>query len=140
MLKNKLIVILIFYISITNQNLIKNGVYNILSDDLYLKNYKNTLSVSKKFSYPNTFIRIVNKQGNYNKNYYLFELIKSNLKLTYSQRDKIIFSDDNNNLDLWNIIKINHDSFLIKNKNNCFIKIFILSLPLNLSLLIFIMK
>jgi len=123
MIKNKLIVILIFYISITNQKLIKNGVYNILSDDLYLKNYKNTLGVSKKFSYPNTFIRIVKKRGNYDKNYYLFELIKSNLKLTYSQRDKIIFSYDNNNLDLWNIIKINHDSFLIKNKNNCYIKI-----------------
>ena len=123
MRKNKLIIILIFYISITNQKLIKNGVYNFVSNDLYLKNDGNNLSVSKKFSYPNTFIRIVRIHRNYDDNYFLIQSILSNLNLQYSKKDKIIFSNDKNNFDLWNIIKISNESVIIQNKNNCFIKI-----------------
>ena len=102
----------------------KNGVYNLVSNDLYLENDRNTLSVSKKFSYPSTFIRIVRIQGNYNDNYVLIQSIISNLNLQYSKKDKIIFSNDTNNFDLWNIIKISNESVIIKNKNNCFIKIY----------------
>ena len=124
MLKNKLIIFLIFYISITNQKLIKNGVYNILANDLYLKNDNNTLKVSKKFGYPNTFIRIVKTYTNYDENYYLIELITSNLKLRYLEKNNIIFSDNKDNFDLWNIIETSNDNFVIKNINNCFIKIY----------------
>ena len=124
MLKNKLIIFLIFYISITNQKLIKNGVYNIVSNDLYLKNHNNTLKVSKKFGYPNTFIRIVKTHTNYDENYYLIELIVSNLKLRYLEKNNIIFSDNKDNFDLWNIIETSNDNFVIKNINNCFIKIY----------------
>ena len=127
MLKNKLIIFLIFYISITNQKLIKNGVYNILANDLYLKNDNNTLKVSKKFGYPNTFIRIVKTYTNYDENYYLIELITSNLKLRYLEKNKIIFSDNKDNFDLWNILETSNDNFVIKNINNCFIKIYTLN-------------
>ena len=103
--------------------MIKNGVYNIVSNDLYLKNDKNNLSVTKTFSYPNTFIRIVKITENYYKNYYSIEFIISNLKLTYSEKNKIIFSNDNNTFNLWKIIGVGNNNFIIKNKNNCFIKI-----------------
>ena len=56
-------ILILSYIFISIQKKIKNGVYNLLTDNLYLFYSKRKLSVSDNFFHPNTFfnIKIISK-------------------------------------------------------------------------------
>jgi len=116
----KLIIILLYF-SKSTQKHIENGVYNIISDNLYLNNYRNTLSINTRFYYPDTFFRLKKFYDNHEEECYIVETILSKLKLSYSNENDIIFTKETNNQQLWNFIKISDNNFIIKNQNNCYI-------------------
>jgi hypothetical protein len=99
---------------------VKNGVYNILTNDLYLSSYKGNISLSDKFK-TNTFFRIRIISGFFNDTYYKIEQIESDNRLVYLKDKELIFDKTNTSLDLWNIHKISYDGYIIKNINGCYI-------------------
>ena len=114
------IFVLLLYICFSFQKNAKNGIYNIMNNNLYLNSYKGKLSFSDKFN-KNTFFRIRKISGSLNKTYYSIEEIESNNKLKYIKDKELYFDDINNNLELWNFLKVNNESYIIKNINNCYI-------------------
>ena len=119
---NNLFILLYIYFPI--HCTIKNGVYNFLVGNLYLcYDSDNKVGIRDNFEYPNTFFRIVESNNNFNDGNYNIEHILTNLKLSYSDNKELILSDNNSVLQLWNIIQINKIYFIIKNNNNCYIKI-----------------
>ena len=103
--------------------IIKNGIYNFISDDLYLYNNITNLTFSYNFRYPFTFIRIKKVAQSKNITFYNIENLHKKFKLTYLDDNALIFCQNNSNSYLWNFIKINTNQFVIKNKDDCFIKL-----------------
>ena len=119
---NNLFILLYIYFPI--HCTIKNGVYNFLVGNLYLcYDSDNKVGIRDNFEYPNIFFRIVESNNNFNDRNYNIEHILTNLKLSHSDNKELILSDNNSVLQLWNIIQINKIYFIIKNNNNCYIKI-----------------
>ena len=119
---NNLFILLYIYFPI--HCTIKNGVYNFLVGNLYLcYDSDNKVGIRDNFEYPNTFFRIVESNNNFNDGNYNIENILTNLKLSYSDNKELILSDNNSVLQLWNIIQVDDVYFIIKNNNNCYIKI-----------------
>ena len=114
------LLILLIYICFSFQKNIKNGVYNIINNDSYLNSNKGQLSLSNKFN-ANTFFRITKKSGNLNDTCYFIEEIESNNRLTYLIDKELILDNLNSDSELWNILKINNDSYIIRNVNSCYI-------------------
>ena len=98
----------------------KNGVYNIIANDLYLYSYKGNISLSNEFKI-NTFFRIRKISEPSNGSFYKIEQIDSNNRLVYLKEKELIFDKINTTFDLWNIHKISYDSYTIKNINSCYI-------------------
>ena len=98
----------------------KNGVYNIIANDLYLYSYKGNISLSNEFKI-NTFFRIRKISELFNGSFYKIEQIDSNNRLVYLKEKELIFDKINTTFDLWNIHKISYDSYTIKNINSCYI-------------------
>ena len=119
---NNLFILLYIYFPI--HCTIKNGVYNFLVGNLYLcYDSDNKVGIRDNFEYPNTFFRIVESNNNFNDGNYNIEHILTNLKLSHSDNKELILSDNNSVLQLWNIIQVDDVYFIIKNNNNCYIKI-----------------
>ena len=119
---NNLFILLYIYFPI--HCTIKNGVYNFLVGNLYLcYDSDNKVGIRDNFEYPNTFFRIVESNNNFNDRNYNIEHILTNLKLSHSDNKELILSDNNSVLQLWNIIQVDDVYFIIKNNNNCYIKI-----------------
>ena len=116
-------VIIILYNCFSIQKKIKNGIYNILFEKIYLSYNKNKLSLEEQFKYPNTFFRIKRNGKLDEKQTYLIEQINSRFKLNYLENSSLIFENRINDSNLWIIIQINSENIIIKNINNCFLKI-----------------
>jgi len=116
---NKIIILL--YLFLTNQNLVNNGVYNILFKNSYIYYYKGKILLSNEFKYPNTFIRIRKISGNFNETLFSIQEIDKRYILSYLDSQEIIFNKKKNTIKLWNFIKINENNYIIKNSNNCYI-------------------
>ena len=117
------ILILFIYICTLFGKIIKNGIYNFISDDLYLFNNKTNLTLSYKFQYPYTFIRIKKAVKSENITFYYIENLHKKFKLSYLNDNELNFYQNNSNSFLWNFIEININKYAIKNKDNCFIKL-----------------
>ena len=121
MIYNKLIILIYFYLS--NQITIKDGVYNIMNNNLYLFNNKINISFSESFHYPNTFFRIKKYKSFLNDNIYIIEEIEKNLLLGLSENNELILNKEINNSFLWKFIEVNKNNYAIENLNKCFLKI-----------------
>lgn len=120
-LKNLLIFI---YINLSYQNLIKNGVYNLINKNAYLSYFKGKITVSLHFRYPYTFFRIKKIEEIINDTFYIIEETKTNNKLTYFENN-ILSLKRKNNLQFWKLIEINDgNDYLIQNTlNNCYVRV-----------------
>ena len=117
-----IIFIFLLYFNLYIQENIKNGVYNILVNNLYLYNYKRQISLTDNFIYPNTFFRIKNVLDEKNESFYNIEKIDSNYKIDVLEGKTLYISRKKNDSHFWKFIKIKDDSFNIQNKESCFLK------------------
>ena len=110
------------YICFAIQESIKNGVYNLMVDNLYLKSFKKKLFLSKDSKYPNIFFRIrINSTTN--DNLYYIETLNTHKKLGIFKNKSIIIGEEKNELQLWNFLNITNHTFAIRNKGYCFLTI-----------------
>ena len=114
-------IIFLVYLSPSKVKIIKNGIYNLMIDNLYLYSQQENISVSDKYKYPNTLVRIKLITQNLNNTFYIIEKLSEKFKLGYTNTKEISFNINNKISYLWNFIEINNDEYIIKNKNNCFI-------------------
>ena len=116
------IFIVSFYFSFSIQEIIEEGVYNLLFGNYYLQYNRKKLIISDCFKHPSSYFSI-NKI--YNQEYYNLKIINTNYRLSYSENMELNFIQqklNNYTLTSWQFIKINNN-FIIKNKDNCYIKI-----------------
>ena len=114
-------ILFLFYICNANQINIKNGVYNLIIDKLYLYKYKGTLSLYENFVYPSTFFRIIKISSFLNETFYNIQEINLNYKLSILRNKDLVFTKKKSDIQLWNFIKIRKNFYVIKNKDNCYI-------------------
>ena len=119
MLINKLIIIL--YINFSYQRIIKNGVYNIINNNLNLYRIKNYVFLSEKFDYPYSFYKIIKLKDN--ECFFNIEAIQTHDKLSYLDNKEVIFKNNIDNTQLWKLIQINENNYVIENYNKCFLTI-----------------
>ena len=112
--------IFIIYFDLTSLKNIKNGVYNFITNNSYLYNHEQNISISKNFSYPKTFFRIIKEKRNEDF-FYRIEEILSNKKLNPTPRNELILNTDTNNTSLWKFNEIKEKKYVIQNFNKCFI-------------------
>ena len=120
---NEIFFFILFYIiSFSIQLLIKDGVYILLWNNYYFQYNKKKAIIKDCLKYPSSYFRI-NKNPIHN--YYHLQVLNTDYKLCSSLKNEIIFtkSKNTNILISWDIIKAKNGSFVLKNKNNCFIKI-----------------
>jgi hypothetical protein len=88
--------------------------------------YKNKKKIflNNSFRYPYSFFRIINISK---KDYYQIEIIDLNKKLFYLENRKITLTKSEKKKKIkytfWNFIKKNNNNYIIRNINNCYIKI-----------------
>ena len=119
-----LIYIINIYIYFSTQNPIQNGVYNMLIDNLYLYYYKDNITVSINFKYPNTFFRIRKVSESLNDIYYNIEELNPKKKLCYLSNMQLIFLREYTNSISWKIIGKDNNNYIIENRDNCYIKFY----------------
>ena len=115
------IYIISLYISFSIQELLEEGVYNLLFGNYYLQYSKKKVIISDFFKHPSSYF-CINK---INKEFYYLKIINTNYRLSYSENMELNFIQqkiNNYTLTSWQFIKINNN-YIIKNKDNCFIKI-----------------
>ena len=117
MILNIFIFIIYFNSSIKEINI--NGVYNIMVNNLYLYYYKRHISLTDKFTYPNTFFKI----NKINETFYDIEDIDSKYKITVSEDTQLNFIRKKNHSYYWTFMEIKENSFIIKNRKDCYIRI-----------------
>ena len=121
MLINKLIIIL--YINFTFQNIIENGVYDIINNNLHLNKVKNNIYLSKNFNYPNTFFRITKLNFERNDFFYKIEDLETNSKLSCENNSELVLNNKIDKSELWKLIRINEKNYLIENYNHYYLTI-----------------
>ena len=65
---------------------------------------------------------MVYKKGN--TTFYNIEKLHKVFKLTYKKNMQLYFNKTNNNLSQWTFIETENNEYIIKNKNNCYIKVY----------------
>ena len=120
----KFFILLFFiYICSVSGNMIKNGIYNFINGNFHLFNNGTNTSLSYDFKYPFTFIRIKKAAKIENITLYYIENLHKKFKLGFYGDNKLNFFPNDSNSNLWNFIKLNGNTYIIKNINNCFIKV-----------------
>ena len=119
----KYLLIFVLYLECSNKMIIKNGVFNILANKHYLFYHNGTLNFSKYFKYPNTFFRIQLLYKTFNCSFYNIEPFYIRSKLTIIKNKELFFNTTKNNFSLWTFLKTGENEYIIKNKNNCYLKI-----------------
>ena len=120
----KFFILLFFiYICSVSGNIIKNGIYNFINGNFHLFNNETNLSLSYDFKYPFTFIRIKKADKIKNITFFNIENLHKKFKLGFFGDNKLNFYQNESNSNLWNFIQINGNTYIIKNINNCFIKV-----------------
>ena len=105
------------------QKIIKNGVYNLMVNDLYLYYYKRNISLFGDFKSPNTFFRIKKLYKNNNTIFYNIEEYFTKNKLIVLDNKIISFIKKKSTSNLWIFIEINNNSYIIQNKEKCYLKL-----------------
>ena len=114
------IFILSLFVSFSKQINIANGVYNLMMENFYLQYYKRKILIIDNPKHPNTFFRIQFSSNNY----YNIEEIYTKYQLIYLETKELIFTNRKvEKCNLWTFIKANNNKYVIKNINNCYIKI-----------------
>ena len=117
------ILINIFYIYLSFENSILDGVYAIIFDNLYLSHNNGKCIASYNFD-QNTLFRIKKIRIAFNDILYNIEEINTNIQLSLSQNKELMFNASINYSPIWSFIRMKNNSFLIKNINfNCYLKI-----------------
>ena len=124
MTKFNIVVVFLIIMFVVNENL-TNGIYKIKYQNLYLNfnNKNNKFYFSGKSTLSKTsFFRIYNDLNN---SFYLIESVNSKKKFFLSQNKISVITQFNKAEDhyFWSFININKNSFIIKNKQGCYIKI-----------------
>jgi hypothetical protein len=104
-------------------DLIEQGVYNIITLDNLFLNYNGKITISNCYykSYSHSLFKIFKQSNN---SYYNIEQIIKKGKLGYSDENlNIILSREKNSNIQWNFIKKGNHKYIIKNKEDCYIKI-----------------
>ena len=115
--------IILLYICISNQKILKNGIYTLIVDKLYLYNYKGNITVSNNFKHPNTFFRIKIISKTLNDIFYNIEHLNTKIELSYSSNKELRYNKENNCSDLWKFVEINDNNYIIENQDGCFVKV-----------------
>lgn len=113
--------IVFIYIYISEQKNIKNGVYNLIVDNLYLYYLKRKIYLYDIFKHPNTFFRIKRIYKNNNDTFFNIEEIYPNYKLGYLENKEVSFIKKKDDSQLWKFILLNSTEFAIQNIEGCFI-------------------
>ena len=119
----KLNIIFFLYILLTTESFIKNGVYNIVSNNLYLYYSRRKIFLSDNI-YDTSFFRLIKVKGNFKNSLYQIEDIETKKKLAVSNNKDLIFVKTNNKMNnyiFWNFQKLENNTYLIKNIQDCFI-------------------
>ena len=112
-----LIILIIILILLTSQKNIRNGGYNIVSNDFYLYYNRRKIYLTEEFN-SNTLFRIIKINGNFNNTIYHIEDYESKYRLSISNNGELIFRKNTNN-QLWNFKESENNSFIISNLQNC---------------------
>ena len=115
--------LILLYIGCSNKETIKNGIYNLITNGHYLFYNNRYLNISNNFKYPNTFFRIKMIYKTLNGSFYNIEELFKKFKLIPLKSKELYFNKTRDNMSIWNFIKSGENDFVIKNKNNCYIKI-----------------
>jgi hypothetical protein len=121
MLIYKLIIIL--YINLAYQNIIENGVYDIINNNLHLIKEENKIYLSKNFYYPKTFFRITKLKGEKNDFYYYIEELETNSKLSCENNNELVLNNKSDKSELWKLNQISETNYIIENYNHYHLKI-----------------
>ena len=116
------IIISYLFLSFSSQ-LITECVYNLLWNNYYLSFSKSKIIISDTFDYPASLFRIKIIS---NSSYYYIEEIKTDYTLGYSLNGELFFSEEKkqeNSFISWEFINVRENIYVIKNKNNCYIKL-----------------
>ena len=116
----KILLLLSITSIITIEEYFKNGVYNLFLDNNHFLIFEEKLqiSISEKGDRKSNFrLRKLN-----NAEYYI-EFAKNNLKLSLSNENIELSSDDNNENTIWSFVKTDDKKYIIKNKKNCYISL-----------------
>ena len=111
------------YLNISCEIIIKNGVYNLMNNDLYLYYFQRNLSLNDTFKHPNTFFRIIDVSPLLNISFYELEEIYTTYKLGYLNNSELNFNRKKDGTKLWKFINIEKDLFVIENNKKCYIVI-----------------
>ena len=112
--------IFLLFIFYSNQIVITNGIYNLIIQNFYLQYLKRKVLTINYSKHPNTFFRI---KMSYN-NYYYIEEIYTKYQLIYLETKELIFTKKKEQkINLWEFIKKKNNKYIIKNINNCFVKL-----------------
>ena len=117
------IYIILLFISFSEQQIIKNGVYNIMNNNNYLQHCKRKILNCGYLKYPNTFFRIYKINNNSNYSFYYIEDLFTRNKLSYIKNKELKISKKNDKNNLWKFIKLKNNNYKIINKKGCYIKI-----------------
>ena len=117
------LILISLYINFSIQKIIKNGVYNIAIGQYYLCFTHGKIRISDFFRYPDSFFRFKKISKNKNETFYHIEEIFTNYQMSYLENKELNFNYTSNISKEWEIREINNNSFIFKNKDNCWIKI-----------------
>ena len=112
-----MIILIIILILLTSQKNIRNGGYNIVSNDFYLYYNRRKIYLTEEFN-SNTLFRIIKINGNFNNTIYHIEDYESKYRLSILNNGELIFRKNTNN-QLWNFKESENNSFIISNLQNC---------------------
>ena len=119
----KLNIVLFLFILLSIENKIKNGVFNIVSNDLYLYYSRRKIYVSNNI-YVTSFFRVIKINGNFKNTLYQIEDIETKKKLTVANNKDLIFVQQKNEINnylFWNFKRLENNSYLIENIQHCFL-------------------
>ena len=126
MTKYNLVIVLLLFINVVNENL-TNGVYQIKYHDLYLNFHQknNKFYFAKKSSLSRKSLFRIYNELDINTSHFMFESLEHNKKI-YSDKNKVLadtkFDNSSKNF-FWSFINNNTNSVVIKNINGCYIQI-----------------
>ena len=120
------IFIILLLISFSIEQIIKNGIYNIMNNNNYLQYRKRKLFICDYLKYPNTYFRVIKIDKYFNNSFYYIEEISSRYKLSINKNNDLLIpkkNKNNNRNDIWKIIKLKNNNYIIINIKGCYIKI-----------------
>ena len=125
----KMIFFIFFIYSFSIENIIKNAIYNIIYKDLFFKYNKQKLELLKSSkAETNSNFRIKKVPDKLKSSFYFMQISNINQTLFLSENNELEFIDKlllDNKKDLasWNFIKYKDNNYIIKNKNQCLLKV-----------------